>query len=169
MNSRERDQARARSSERAKEKEKDRERERKKESEIPLHSTPSEILRNLFQVATCVLSSSFPSPSPLPLTQRSHAPTSSCRYFLSLSLRAVTLQVTVCAELDIRRRTIHRWRTPIPSPRTPNPKPNYSTTSVTDDRWILFVNGRWPITLSAQYKRGALAISPAIVVLCSLL
>jgi hypothetical protein len=36
-----------------------------------------------------------------------------------------------------------------------------------DDRWILFVNGRWPITvtLSAQSKRGALAISPAIVVL----
>ncbi len=38
-----------------------------------------------------------------------------------------------------------------------------------DDRWILFVNGRWPITLSAQNKRGALAISPAIVVLYSLL
>ena len=34
-----------------------------------------------------------------------------------------------------------------------------------DDRWILFVNGRWPITLSAQNKRGALAISPAILVL----
>ena len=38
-----------------------------------------------------------------------------------------------------------------------------------DDRWILFVNGRWPLTLSVQTKRGALAISPAIVVLYSLL
>ena len=33
-----------------------------------------------------------------------------------------------------------------------------------DDRWFLFVNGRWP-NPTRQDKKGALAISPSILIL----
>ena len=46
---------------------------------------------------------------------------------------------------------------------TPGPRPvRTAPPLLPDDRWFLFVNGRWP-NPRAQDKRGAVAISPSIV------
>ncbi len=59
----------------------------------------------------------------------------------------------------------HSCRCPSPARTSSNTNSPTFPPDLGDDRWILFVNCRCPLTLSAQNKRGALAISPAILVL----